>query len=418
MSKTSSASVAVLATAVILALPGAAAGFGPAAELLSGLAKPGELAIDSKGDLWFTQNDADSTTLYVRPKGTTLAVPMRDVPGDMSRGATFVGDIAFDASDAPHFVEWVDGSTLTTKLVRFDPGSGTATTLASASGTTSDGFTLTSGASIDQLEVAAGGTVYYVETELQPTGERAARIKALAPGATSPSVVAEFATPGRHESIPDLDAFGDGSLYLSETSIPVSGGPTPTLSTVYRITPGQVPQVVRSGTVVANHLGLDAAGNLYLRERVTSGQVRPGCAESSTFRVTRYDAAALAGPAPAGTVISSATYAGFVWMYVGSSTVFRVSDDGDVLFGLYPGNTRCGSPPGPVTFTRLMLVGVEAGDPSGAQNVLLDDVPPEPASEGPHGIAVLKNDAYATSFRLGTLHGFTLKEAKKPKKEK
>lgn len=406
---------AVVAT-VALAFPGWSGGFGPPTEITSGLASPFELAVDSKGDLWLTQAAGNTQTLYVVPRGTTLPIARHAVSGDAPQ--TFLTDVAFDSTDVPHLVQWsATGSNVDTAIVRVDPSTGAATTLVAASGTQTD-FVLTSGSSIDQVEVTSAGTVVFSTRVLKASGDQVARLNALAPGAAMPAVIAEFAVPGRFEQIGDFDAAPDGTLYLQEASSPPPATPGPGSNAIYRLAPGGSPQLIRAGvtgspgTSVA-YVGLDGGQNLIVGERTLTGLVRPGCATSSTFGLVRYDAAALAGPAPVGSVFSTTTYPGFVWLFVGSSTHFRVGDDGDVLFGLYPGNTRCGSTPGPVVFTDLWLRGVAAGDATGAQQLLLDDHPPTPVVAG-YSIAVLKNDAFAASSRLGTLYGFTLKD-KKPK---
>lgn len=423
MAKARVAAAAAVVALVALLFPVASSGFGAPAELQAGLTLPNELAVDSKGDLWFTQTAGELVTLYVQPRGTTLPVAVYDVSGDGAGTFTFITDITFDAIDAPHFVQWVaDGDQIDTAVVRLEPSSLAATTLATESGTQS-GFVLTAGSSIDQVEVAADGTVLFTTRTLAPTGDQVAQLHALAPGAAAPGVVAEFATAGRIEQLGDFDVARDGTVYLQEGSSPRPGAAGPGTTAVYRLAPGGSPQVIRIGfgsgvpdqPPLPSYIGLDREDNLIVGERGLTGRIRPGCATSTTFQLVRYDAASLAGPAPAGSVFSTATYPGFVWLFVGSSTTFRVGDDGDVLFGLYPGNTRCGADPGPVVFTDLWLRGVSAGDATGTQQLLIEDVPPAPVVAG-YSIAVLKNDAYAASSRTGKLYGLTLKD-KKPKKK-
>jgi hypothetical protein len=393
--------------------------------ILSGLSQPAEVAADGKGNLWFTQGAAPASTtvtLYVLATGSSNPVAVHSAAGGDGSITPFITDLAFDAADNPHFVQWTgSGASHDSSLIRLDAATGTTTALASESGTHDANGGLTSGSAIAQTEIGADGTVYWMTLTIGGSGNSEVRIDALAPGASTPSLVTEFATAGVNHASTGFDVASDGTVYLQELAT-VPGSPGASSIGVYRIAPGGTPEPIRVFPDQANgprpfYVGLDGKDNLIIGERIINGFVRPGCAESTTFQLIRYDAASLAGPAPVGTVYSSAWYPGFQFVFVGSSTYFRVSADGDVLFGLYESDSasRCANPPGDIRFTHLRMIGVSGKDADGTQHVLFDDAPSPPAI-GFYSFAFSGNDAYATSSRLGTLSRIDLnKNAKKPK---
>jgi hypothetical protein len=392
--------------------------------VLSGLSNPAELAADSKGNLWFTQGGipASSVTLYVLAEGSSTPVAMYTASGGNGSFTPFIIDIAIDAADNPHFIQWTgSGSSVESSLVRVDAATGTATTLDSVSGT-HNSFELISGSALFETEIGADGTIYWTNQTVAASGDREARLFSLALGATAPALVAEFATPGVHHGIGNFDVAGDGTIYLQAGSS-VAGSPGTGSTGIYRVRPGGPPEAIRvvpgpgpGGGPRPIYVSLDGKGNLIIGERIVNGLIRVGCAESTTLQLVRYDAASLAGPAPTGTVYSSATYPDFNFLFVGSSAYFRVSGDADVLFGLYASNSRCSGPSAPITFTHLRMIGVEGHDASGTQHVLFDDAPSPPAS-GFYSLALSGNDAFATSSRLGTLSQIELNKAGKKSKQ-
>jgi hypothetical protein len=390
------------------------------ATILSGLTQPADVAADGKGTLWFTQGAAPASTtvtLYSLARGSGTPVAVHTASGGNGSITPYITDVAFDGADNPHFVRATGaGASIDTALTRLEAATGATTSLASESGTL-DGFgALTSGSVILQTEIGADGTVYWTTETVAGSGSHELRLEALAPGAATPALVAEFATPGLNHTSVSLDVASDGTVYLQEGA----AAPPPAVGStgVYRIAPGGAPQPVRvfqdqPGGPRVVYVGVDAKDNLIVGERIVNGLTSPQCASSTTFRLVHYSAAELTTPAPAGTVFSSATYPEFNFLFVGSSTYFRVSDAGDVLFGLYASNSRCSG--GGITFTHLRMIGVRGDDADGTQHVLVDDAPSSPTI-GFYSFAFSGSDAYATSSRLGTLSRIDLsKNAKKPK---
>lgn len=424
------------ATAAFIAFGGALAGSPGAAAaaqykpppppttVLSGLSQPADIAADSRGNLWFVQGGApgSTATLYVFAKGATTPVSVHTASGGDGSATPYIYDLGFDAADNPYFVQWTSsGTTLQSSLRRLDPSTGSTTVVASESGVFSgNAFTLTSGSAIGEEEIGADGTVFWTVQAVGATGNQEARIFSLAPGAATPTQIALLATPGLDDTIGDFVVATDGTIYFQQATSPSGGGPGGSIG-IYRLAPGGSPQPIRvfpnggpGDSPRPRHVGLDGRGNLIVGERIVNGFVRQGCAESTTYELVRYDAASLATPNPSGTVYSSATYPEFNFTFVGSSSYFRVSPDGDAFVNLLEASFGCSTPPGPFAFTHIRMIGA---DPSGTQHVFYDDAPSPPAPNGFYSFAISGNDLFATSFRLGTLWQFPLNKvgAKKPK---
>jgi hypothetical protein len=393
----------------------------PPTTILSGLTQPADVAADGNGNLWFTQGAAPASTtvtLYVLPKGSSTPVPVHSASGGDGSITPFITDLDFDAADNPHFVQATGaGTSIDTSLVRLDAGSGSTTVLAAETGTHDVNGALASGSGVLQTEIGADGTVYWTTETVTGPGDHELGLRALAPGSSTPALVAEFAASGVNHTSLGFDVASDGTIYLQEVAS-VPGNPGLSSIGVYRIAPGGSPEPIRvfpgQGPTGPRpfYVGLDGKDNLIVGERIVNGFFA-GCAESTTLRLVRYSAAELAAPAPAGTIYSSGTYPEFNFVFVGSSSYFRVSGDGDVLLGFYASSSRCTT--GGITFTHLRMIGVLGGDAGGTQHVLFDDAPSTPAV-GFYSFAFSGNDAFATSSRLGTLSRIDLnKGAKKPK---
>jgi hypothetical protein len=148
---------------------------------------------------------------------------------------------------------------------------------------------------------------------------------------------------------------------------------------------------------------LDAAGNLYVLERTKSGLVRFGCASSTTVRVMRFSARDLAGASPTPVTVSEATYDGFIALWAGSSSFFRISEAGDVYWVQSPIDCASGAP------TANDVIGAARGQ---AQQALLyrESAPPPPSSDagtgaaqGPLGLATGGGAVYIASVNTGDL---------------
>jgi hypothetical protein len=396
----------------------------PPTILLSGLSQPNELAADSRGNLWFTQGGPPSTTatLHVLPKGASAPASVYTTPPGSGVTTSFIIDIDFDAADYPHFVQWAPaGTSVETSLVRVDPTTGAPTALATRTGVVDNNFQLTSGSAFFEIELGADGTIYWTEQTVAGSGEREARLYALAPGAAAPAVIATFSTAGLNHSIGNFDVASDGTVYLQASANVPPPAPAGGTIGIYRLAPGGAPEPIRVFSLATQgprpvYAALDGKGNLIVGERIFNGFVRVGCSESTTLRLIRFDAAALSGPAPAGTVYSTGTYPEHGLLFVGSSAYLRVSGDGDVLVGLFSGNSRCSNLNAPLTVSHLRMIAVLGSDEGGTQHTLVDDAASPPAVPFAYSFAFSQNDAFATSARLGTLSRIDLnKSAKKPK---
>lgn len=409
------ATTAMLSLAVV-----GADGFGTPVDVLTGLSRPGEVAVDPLGHVWFTQL-AEPITEHP----TTVALerlapgaPAADTMLTWSGTRPRLTNLQFDGTGNAYFIlsrdiETDAGPARAYRIDRRDVGGSTVPlvdTVATGGDRAIGG--VTSGSTIDMLELAADGTILFTSRVYDSgLGKQIAQVLALVPGAATPSLVASFAA-GAFDLVQSLAVARDGTIYVQELAAGVAAH-------IYRIRSGSPPELILgvpaggdSTTPRPMWIGLDGLGNLVVAKRSFVGLVRFGCSEGTTVELVRYAAASLASGTPVGTVFSAVTHPGYLPFFVLSRSLFRATAQGDVLFAIFPSNTRCDTPPPPIRATSLELRGVSAGDATGEQVLLHADVPAsplelvpliEPHLEGPYGIASDRYHAFYTAARLGTL---------------
>lgn len=404
----------VAALAAALTVVRGAGAFGAPEELLSGLAQPGDVAVDPFGNVWFTQLTEPMT---VHP--TTVAIA-RLAPGASAPETMFtwsgtrpsVTNLQFDAAGHAYYLVSRD----------LDVGRGYRIGgLGRIFGTVAVGgdsvlSPLTSGSTIDLLGQAPDGTLIYTSRAYDSgLGRQIAQVFALPLDAETPSLIASF-TAGSFDVIVGLAVASDGTIYVLEGATGVSWN-------VFRIAPGGVPQSVLSVpmsdpvTPRPSWIGLDGADGLIVGRRAFSGHVFFGCADATMIDFVRFDAATLESGVPVGEVVSTGMHPGYGAIFLQNSrTLFHVTSRGDVFYGLFPLQSRC-TLPAPIRAASLDLWGVDASDATGAHVRLFNDVPPSPVDldpisaphlKGPYGIGSDGYHVYYASTRLGTLSRISL----------
>jgi hypothetical protein len=258
---------------------------------------------------------------------------------------------------------------------------------------------VTSGETIDQIEPAPNGLVYFLGTEAG-VSTRLLTVNVFNPNTGTGAVLKTYA-PAQGTAAPTAQSLAfDSANAMLAYDVSQSNGSNNVY--LYRTPIDASPPLVASQPS-ARVLGWDSFHNLYVMSRTFTNATSPFCADSTTFTVWRYERLDLFSPNPPATVWGRATFPGKNFIVSGSSTDTQVSANGDVLFGIY--QAACG--PATIQFKTRRLVGVAAG---GGVPRVLDEAVTEPATSdlGYIGIALGTNTVYRSSTLLANIVSFPL----------
>ena len=371
---------AVLAIAIFALVSGAAPapalGAQAVGTILSGLARPMDLAAAPNGDLYFTQSPTPTELILSRlRRGASAAEPVLTMPDYNGvvpaayQGENAIQSISFDRTGHVYFIQRTtadpSGQRGRSAVVRLDPRTGATAELwgADAEPMPSSQHPIAAGQWATVLDVTPDGTVYFAGSQFdQSLGHAVAVVYRLAPDAAGPTLLARFveSTSGFLD-VNAIVADSHGRVYVIVANLARldPSGAVRNSSAVYEVgTPGTprlitaLPTNSASGVFqVYLHLGVDARGDLYVHEQSRSGAGVFGCAETTRHTILRFDR-----HAGAGTVVSDTSYPGFEASWLPTSAVFRVSATGDVFLFSAHVVPRCATPPGPVLFDELKVI--------------------------------------------------------------
>jgi hypothetical protein len=394
---------AAAVAAFALAVPLGASAVAPTTTVLSGLSGPFELARDADGNLYYTDQPNGTTRLSVLRQGNATPTPLFSVSG----GST-ITDVGFDGQKNAYAIVTQTGSTADTfEVRRIAAGTGAVTTLLTKTATPSNASVLTSGSTIQMIEPAPDGTVYFAGTAAAADAN-ASKIWSLAPGAQDATEVANF--PGD----PTGGGFPPGMLSLvlgPDGTLAFDVGQPNGLRNVYTLVPAPMatPKLIAS-RATGRALGFDDAGNLYVGWRTYNNRTSVDCADSTTFGVLRFTPVELANASPNGTDYSQGTFPGANLLILYTSTNARVGHSGEVFFTAY--QAACGST-APLNFKTRRLLGIPSG--GGVPVVLNEDVTDPPTADlGYIGVAVGPTAVYRSSYRLGNIVSIGLQYLSSP----
>lgn len=354
--------IAILALLITLLTSGTAGAGTPAKTafrgplpVASGFAGPNGLAVDRRGDLYVSERLSSDVAVLsvirarVRDADDTEA---DDAEGDVSAApagskreiyrvtavAPFtepaIGSTTFDAAGNVYVVSGQHAVSdllfVRRAIVRIDRRSHAAAEIFVAEGSDPAlGQPASAGIAVDRH-----GTVYFGQFNT---------LYRLSTGAPR-TAIATFGSTARISSYPLVET--DGSIVVI-----VSDGP---LSAIYSVRRnGDIVRLAHirptePGVTGFLGIGADAAGNVYVIQRVPHGFQRFTCAVSTTMLVFRLDGKAVrtATIEFAPTEVGTITQAGHLGLVGAGSQFFRVTSRGDVIFGVYPFFPFC--PPAPL----------------------------------------------------------------------
>lgn len=362
--------------------------------VLTGLQQPAETAISRTGDIYFTQ--------LVSPNTVTLSqlAPGSSTPVEVYRLSGFepyLNDIHFDPAGNLIFITSVaTGSSRQWALTRLNLSTGIASELVVTSGVVDpsaggaySGVPLLSGTEIDLCGVDRAGTIYFAEHSFD-SGNQVSDLLALTAGTSMPLPIGHFAN-----LIVALTVAKTGDVYFNENGDLYQ----------YQLAAGTSRVLIASSSANGHplHSGLDAAGNLYVIQRTFVGPPGFGQASSTIVRIVRISARDLASSNPTPVVISDTTYTGFIALWAGSSSFFRVSTAGDVYWvqslvdpsTAIPNNQVIGITRGQAT-QSMLYEEFASQQPSSTWNVFT-------AAQGPIGLATGGGGVFASSTNTGEL---------------
>jgi hypothetical protein len=376
---------------VVLAVPASASAVPPSTTVLSGLTNPFELARDADGNLYYTDESLVATTrLSVLRQGAASPTPLFTAP--QSDG---IADVGFDAAKNAYAIVLSvtgGGTARQYEIRKIAANTGAVSTLLTTTAAPLDAAVLTSGYTIEAIEPAPDGTVYFASRAFTDHGNEL-QIRSLAPGTDTPSgpLASYPADVSGQAPLPTSFALGpDGTLAFDV--------PQPGTRTVYILPPGSNTPKPITSQLSGRALGFDAQGNLYVFWRTFTNLTSTFCADSTTVGVIRFTPAQLASGSPTGTVYGQGTFPGRNFIYVLDSTTARVSGSGQVFFALAQADCR-GS--GPLYLKARRLLGIPAG--GGVPVVLNEDVTDPMTDSGAIGIALGPSDVFRSSTRLGDI---------------
>ena len=389
------AAFAVLIVTLVTSASGAVA-FSTPATVLTGLVQPTEPAVTINGDLYFAQLvSADTVTLSKLASGSKTPVEVYRLVGS----GPYLNDIHFDKAGNLIFITSIasaDSSSRRWALVRLIPSTGIATELVVTTGVVDPsagwvgaGVALLSGTEINFVGVDGLGTIDFTENFVDG-GNQVSDLLALKVGTSTQHRIGHFANP-----IVALNVVKTGDAYISEDN---NGG-----IYQYQAAKGTMRVLIPLSGNKYLHTGLDAAGNLYVLERTLVGPSGFGQATSTIVRIDRFSAAQLKRSNPTPVVISNASYDGFIALWAGSSSFFRVSSAGDVYW------VQSLIDPSKAISTN-QIIGVAKGKP--IQSSLYEEFAgqyptsswdSDPASQGPIGLAINGGGVFASSTNTGDL---------------
>lgn len=381
--------------------------------VLSGLARPDELAAAPNGDLYFLQSPSPATrTLYRLRRGAVAAEPVLSVADypDIADAEPPIESIGFDLFG---HVYWVQRAIGHSAVVELDPANGaTVERLAFDGAPVPGGSPLTSGRAITTLAVDLLGSLYVGADEYDPLlGREVGAVYALPPGATVPVSIARF---------PDVYASRSGTVYgitadaFGQAYALVGGADS---SQIWVLSTSSAPRLLsaqlRHPTPGVNtyrayhHVGATPRGDLYVSQWTRVGQTGFGCADTTEVSILHF-----APGATAGTIVSSETRPEFDATFVPSQAYFRVSWIGQVYFQLER-MARATCPPvpnDPAYPAALAVYGVPFGAPGAQRPQILvagdtlgpglwSALPPTYAI-GPDGALYIASRLHGTIVRL------------------
>lgn len=302
-----------------------------------GLVRPNAIGTDVRGDLYVSEKPGNDLATLTRISAHAAAGTGTEVYR-VSSVTPFtdptIGSPSFDAVGNAYVVvaQHVAGDLLQVRraIVRIDRRTGDASEIFVAEGADPAlGQPASAGIAADR-----DGTVYF---------GRYNALYALAPDG-SLTTIATFAATARVTSWPLIEV--DGSLVV----IVQDGG----LSAVYSVRRnGDVVRIAHvlpaaPGVTGFGNLGADAAGNVFMTQRVPHLFRGFSCAFSTTVRILRIDGRAVrtATSEVVPAEVGSTTQAGHLGLVGSDQTFFRVSTRGDVFLGVYPFVPFC--PPTPL----------------------------------------------------------------------
>jgi hypothetical protein len=396
--------VSLLLVMPLVVLAPRASAKGVSTILLSGLSVPAETATSSQGDVFFTQLvSSGQVDIFRLAQGSRSPVDLFQLVGFQP----YINDIHIDSSGNVIFISSVattfDGSVRRWDLTRLDPSTGVASVLVSTYASPSDlvppfhcigsGCGLIFGTEIDLAGVDSAGTIYFSEHTIDPvSGNQTANLLELQPGDSSPIVVAHFAGVSGSDGIGNLNVARSGGVSFQENE------------SLYEYSKSGL-RVLIPATGPWGATGVDAAENLYVLEVSRVGATGFGCAVSSTESILEFTARSLLSANPVAKVVSQATYSGFVATWVGSSSFFRVSNQGNAFWSQT--SITCSS-----SGFRFSSNEVVAFTHSEGQSILYQEnvsTPSSdfsPAAQGPIGIATFGAFVYVATIESGNLIRF------------
>jgi len=401
--------VVVAVALAALAVPLSASATAPTTPVLTGLVQPFELARAANGDLYYTEETAaDTARLSVLRHTDGSPTPLFSVLRSFG-----IADVGFDGAGNTYVVtNQADAQPNTDffEIREIPANSNGSVSVYSTTASPAGGALLTSGSTIDMIEPAPDGTIYFSGTAALPGGN-ALQISKLAPGSHTPVVLATFpgdASTGGFPPLPlSLSLSPDGSLLAFDVTQPTAARNVYTLALPAN---GPVTPKLIASQPTGRALGWDSFGDLFVFARTYTNSTSTFCADSTTVTVLRYTPSDLASANPTGTVYARGTFPAKNFILAGSSTDTRVTANGDVFFALY--QLACTGPGSP-QFTHRRLIGVPAG--GGVPAVLDDDASETPDPDlGYIGIAVGSSDVFRSASRLGNIVKIGLQDLSPP----
>lgn len=310
----------------------------------------------------------------------------------------YLNDIHFDKAGNLILITSIASADLSSRrwaLVRLNPSTRIATELVVTTGVVDpsagwvgSGVPLLSGTEINFTGVDDLGTIDFAENSVD-AGNQVSDVLALKAGTSTQLRIGHFANP-----IVALNVVKTGDAYISEDNGSIYQ---------YQAAKGAIRVLIPLSGNKYLHTGLDAAGNLYVLERTLVGPSGFGQASSTIVRIDRISATQLKRANPTPVVISRATYVGFIALWAGSSSFFRVSSAGDVYWVqslIDPSKA----------ITTNQIIGVAKGQPT--QSSVYEEFAghspssswdADPASQGPIGLAISGMGVFASSTNTGDL---------------